>query len=130
MSDGVVTELVEKFRDVEKEIAEEKGDFRLFALVLRDGAPNRWDVLISAPWTGGDPKERLKYFVGQIKSRVGADDLINISRVIVLKPTEESVKTFNRAFDVKHGRLEVKDIEVRGILIKQAFIITSRKRPG
>ena len=128
MSHLVMSEFVEKFRDLEKEIADEKGDFRLFALVLREEAPNRWDLLVSAPWANDDPIEPLKYLADQIKSRVKARDLINLSRIIVLRPSEESVKRLNREFSVKHGKVEVRDTELLGRPIKQAFILTSQRR--
>jgi hypothetical protein len=66
-----VPELTEKFAELESHIAEEKGPFTLFALFMREDAPDRWDLIVSAPWAGGDKRSVVDYFVGQIKARLG-----------------------------------------------------------
>ena len=43
-----VEQMVEKLASVEREVSSEKGDFRLFALFLREDAQDRWDLLVSA----------------------------------------------------------------------------------
>ena len=58
-----VTELTEKFAELESHIAEEKGDFAFFALFLPEDAPYRWDLVVAAPWASGDTRVTVEYFV-------------------------------------------------------------------
>jgi hypothetical protein len=43
-------EIAEKLRDLERELKDEKGPFAYFALVREGEAPDRWDLVVSAPW--------------------------------------------------------------------------------
>src|SRR2546426_600860 len=91
-----VPELTEKFAELESRIAEEKGPFALFALFMREDAPDRWDLIVSAPWAGEDKRSVVDYFVGQIKSRLGEQGLTRFGRrnsrqrfASLLQPTEQ-----------------------------------------
>ena len=101
-------ELSGRFRDLESRIAEEKGGFALFALFMREDAPDRWDLIVSAPWIGSDKRRAVDYFVEQIKARLGAQDLTWLARIVVVDP----LSTF------------------LGMPVKHAFIITSRRPPA
>lgn len=119
--------LAEKFASLEARISEEKGPFCLFALVLREDAPDRWDLLISAPWLDYVNLETaVTYMVDEIKSHLGADALIQLSRIIPIDPNQEPVRELNRSIQVEHGIVELKDCVFFGLPIKQAFIITSQ----
>ncbi len=120
--------LVEKFIAVEKEIAEEKGGFTLFALFLREGSPDRWDVVVSAPWFGNDEKSVLDYLVMKLQSHLAPEELIKLSRIVVLEPDNPGVKDVNKAVNVEHGRVEMFDVDFFGLDIEHAYIITSDQK--
>lgn len=120
-------ELIDKYTELELHIAEEKGPFVLFALFMREDAPGRWDLMVAAPWAGDDRRSVVDYFVSKIKSRLGAESLISLSRIIVIDPQEAGVQAFNRAIQVEHGRVEVRDRDFFGQSIKHAYIITSQR---
>jgi len=122
-----VFELTEKFAELEAHIAEEKGPFVLFALFMREGAPNRWDLIVSAPWAGDDKRGVVDYFVDQIKSRLGAESLICLSRIVVINPEDPDVQALNREIQVEHGRIEMRDTDFSGVTIKRGYIITSQR---
>jgi len=77
---------IEKFISLEKEIADEKGDFVLFGIFLREEAPNRWDVVISAPWFGENKNESLNFIVQKFTSKLEEQELIMLSRIVLLDP--------------------------------------------
>jgi len=120
-------ERIEKFISIEKEIAEERGEFSLFALFLREDSPDRWDLVVAADWFGGDQKRTLDYFAKKLKSRLRLVELIKISRIILLQPNEASVKSILQAFEVEHGCVEVRDSVFFGLHIKRGYIITSKR---
>ncbi len=125
-----VTDLTQKFADFESRISGEKGDFALFALFMREDSPDRWDLMVSAPWTGDDKQSAVNYFVGQIKSSLGDQGLTSLSRIVVIDPQDAAVQALNRAIQIEHGRVEVRDSEFFGLAVKHAYIITSKRAPA
>jgi hypothetical protein len=123
-----MNELVDRFGSLEAEIANQRGSFALFALVSREDLPDRWDLLISAPWATKNRQDAVKYLVGEIQSHLPPQDLINLSRIVVVDWSEPPVQAFTDTFQVEHGRVEVMEKNIFGLPVKHAFVITS-KRP-
>ena len=120
-------DIVEKLAAVEKRVSEEKGPFSLYALFLREDAPDKWDLVVSAPWFHSGDKKTLDYLTGQIQSSLKPHELIMLSRVVVVEPTDRAVSAIHRAVNIEHGDVEVKDSSFFGLPIKHAYIITSQK---
>lgn len=120
-------ETAERFADLEKQIAAEKGPFRLFALFSREDFPDRWDLIVSAPWVQGDRKPVLDYFVTKIKKRLGPEQLVSLARIVILDADNPAVDAVNRAMHVEHGIAEVQNSNFFGLDIPHAFIITSNR---
>jgi hypothetical protein len=120
-------ELAEKFGTLESQIAKEKGAFAFFALFLREDAPHRWDLIVSAPWIGGDARAAVDYFVSQIKSRLGEQEILALSRIIVADPGNAALQALTREIEVEHGRVEVRDTDFFGQSVKHAYFITSKQ---
>ncbi len=118
--------LVERFAPLEASISARKGDFVLFALFLREGAPNRWDLLVAAPWLSKDQQTAVGYLVEEIKSVIGADALLSLSRIIVFDPYHVELQDFNRRVQVEHGDIEIRDRDIFGQTIREAHVITSK----
>ena len=124
------SELTNKFAELESHIAEEKGAFALFALFMREDAPDRWDLIVSAPWAGGDKQRVVDYLIGQIKSRLGEEGLPSLARIVVIDPQDAAVQALNRAVQIEHGSVEVRDSTFFGLPVKHAYIITSKRPPA
>ena len=118
---------VEKFIAIEKEIVAEKGDFILFGLFLREESPNRWDVVISAPWFDKDKKDPLDFVISKLRARLKPDEMVMLSRIILLNPSEDFVKNVNFMIRIEHGMAEFYECIVNGMHIKHAFVITSKQ---
>lgn len=123
-------EFTAKFAWLESQIAREKGDFTLFALFMREDVPDRWDLIVSAPWVGEDKDALVSYLVGQIRSRLGKEYLTYLSRIVPVDPDAVAVRDLNRAIQVEHGNVEVRDSTFFGLAIKHAHIITSKRPPA
>ena len=122
--------LSQRFHALESHIAAEKGAFAFFALFLREDAPDRWDLIVAAPWIGSDEQAAVDYFVDQIKARLGAQNLISLSRIIVADPHHLAVQALNREIQVEHGEIEIRDRTLFGQPVKRAIIITSKLAPA
>ena len=123
-------ELSDRFRELESRVAHERGGFVLFALFMREVVPDRWDLIVAAPWAGNDKSGVVDYFVEQIKSQLGPQGLTRLARIIVADPQDPDVQALNRRIQTEHGGVEVRDIHFSGLPIKHGFIITSKRAPA
>lgn len=123
-------EFTDKFAELESRLAEEKGGFVLFALFMREDAPDRWDLMVAAPWATGDKRSTVDYLVDEIKSRLGDEALTRLARIVVIDPEDPGVQKLTRAIRIEHGGVEVRDSDFFGLPVKHAYIITSRQAPA
>ena len=121
---------VNKLLVLEREISSQRGDFALFALFLREDVPDKWDLVVAAPWFGADDRKTLDYLSQKIRSRLKPQELLTISRIVVVGPSDPSVKAIQRVLSVEHGAAEFKNCNFFGLQIKQAYIITSKRAAG
>lgn len=118
-------EQAEKLQAVEKKISDSKGRFELFALFLREDAPNKWDLLISSDWARKDKKAALKEIIQEIQSVLTQQEILMLSRLIVLEKDDAALKALHGAMRVEHGLAEISDSNFFGLAIKHAYLITS-----
>jgi len=120
-------ETQEKLALLEREVSKEKGEFSLFGLFLQEDAhdKDKWDLLVSAPWLEVDKKEGLAYLANEIRKRLEPDEVLSISRIVVLEKGTPFLKAIHKTVKVKHGKVEVKDSNFSGVQIAQACISTS-----
>jgi hypothetical protein len=117
---------IEKFKLIEKEIAGERGDLSLFALFLREDS-DKWDVVVAAPWLSEHEKSDLDYLVKKVKEHFEIQEMLALSRIIVVSPSDEAVKSINDSYKVEHGMNEIEDSEFFGMPMEHAYIITSNQ---
>ena len=120
-------ELVDKLRLLETEISQKKGDFSLFALLLREDSPNRWDLVVSAPWFWSDKKKTLDYLAKQLRSRLTSDEILSLSRIVLIEESNPGLHALQQAFHVHHTPTEFQDCNLFGLQIQHGYIITSKR---
>jgi hypothetical protein len=125
----MVPEIAKKFAKLESELAKEKGGFTFFALLMREALLDRWDLIVAADWLGQDRGAAIDYLVDEIKSKLGAEYLVQLARIIPVDPDNANLAEFIRKVEVEHGNVELRDETIFGQDIKRAHIITS-KRPA
>jgi len=128
---------------IEKYLANQKGEFKLFALFLRDGS--LWDVLVSARWIDANKQQALKIITEQLTTKLNKDELISLSRVVVINQdnfrdksfristaktfVSETLSAINQFLPVGKKIAEIHDKNFFGLDIKQAFFFSpSRKK--
>ena len=121
-------EITEKLKELEQKIAAEKGSFLLFALFLREDAPDRWDLLVAAPWIPKNKNTALKYFSDKLIRTLSQKELLKLSRIAIIDPDEPALAAIQQAMHVEHSIAEIKDSNFFGMQIKHAYIITSRRQ--
>lgn len=122
-----MNELIQKMLSIEKDLVHQKGDFRLFALFLRDGSPGKWDVLVSADWIDANKQQALRLIIEQLTSRLNKDELMSLSRVVVINTDNKGLPAIQPFMPVKHGITEIHHKNFFGLDIEQAFLISSKR---
>jgi hypothetical protein len=125
-------ELLNKLRDSAGEIATEKGEFTLFALLQReDAVGGKWDLVVAAPWIGEGRLETLKYLAGRITPRLSLEELLSLSKMVTVFPNDEPVRRLIQAFPVIPDQkpVEIRDWDYDGMPIARGYILTARPAP-
>ena len=120
-------EIADKLRNIEIELSKENGDFELFALFLREDAPNKWDLIISSDWARKDKKSALNTIVAKIQGSLTTEETVKLSRIIILNKDDTALNALHGAMHVEHGVAEISDSNFFGLAIKHAYLITSKR---
>ena len=120
--------LAEKLVSLEGQISKEKGAFALFALFLREEVQDRYDLVVSSSWIEEDKKAALDYLAKQLRSCLEPQELLSLSRIVLVDLDNPSLRAINKAIKVEHGLSEVKNGTFFDLEIKHAYIITSKKQ--
>ena len=119
---------IEKFRRVMQDVSATRGEFVLFGLFLREEAPDKWDLVISAPWLEAEKLKALREFVEKATPIVGSQELLVLSRIVTLSPDDSNLDALLQAVQVDNGPLELWNPDFFGLDIKHAYILRA-KRP-
>ena len=120
-------EIAEKLVRAEQEMAAHKGRFLVFGLFLREQAPDVWDLVVAAPWVVENKSASLQYISDKISSALQPDELVKLSRIVLVEPDNPSVAALHQAIKVEHGISEIKDCHFSGMEIRHAYLITSQR---
>jgi hypothetical protein len=125
-----ISALVEKLLDIEARINLEAGSLVLFALIERDDAPGKWDLVVSAAWAKERQKDLLNRIALQVKNNLRWEEKVILSRILILDPQDPFVRAINNMVNVEHGRDRLSNFLVNGVSIKDSYIITSHRPKG
>lgn len=123
-------EIVEKLKQQENNMAQEKGPFDLFALFLREDAPDKWDLVVAAQWIEKNKQDALKYITEALHKSLTQSEILKLSRIAIIDKSNPALEVFQRAIHVEHGMSEIKDSNFFGLQIKHVYLITSQRREG
>ena len=121
-----MNDFFKKFERIESEISSSKGEFVLFAVFLREDAPDKWDMVVSAPWLHKESRQLLEDIVMVVKKYLSSD-IIRLSRVVVLDNNDPALKAIQKAVNVDQGGVEIHNSNFFGLQIKHAYIISSKR---
>lgn len=123
-------ELVGKLQTLERETSEEKGPYSLFALFLREDAPDVWDLVVSAPWIEADKSAALRYLSTGLNRLATSGELTRLSRIVIIEQENPALAAMQSSIVVEHGAAEIQSSNFFGLQIRHAFVITSRRANG
>jgi hypothetical protein len=76
---------IKKYEEIKNRIQKERGDLDFFGLILREDAPNVWDLVVSAPWAEADKWSALRYLADVLKAELKPQEIVQLSRVVILE---------------------------------------------
>lgn len=121
-------QIVEKLQKAEAMMTGEKGAFDLFALFLREDAPNKWDLMIAADWIDQDKADAIKYVAGKVQDVLSKEELLSLSRIVIIEESNSDLTAFQETYTVEHGSTEIQNCNLFGQQINHAYLITSKRR--
>jgi hypothetical protein len=123
-----MSDMVEKLRPVEHEIAAESGEFALFALFHIEGSlHDNWDLILAAP--GLDEKTRdkaVRRILQVLRTRLSIRDFLRVGRVVILPVVHPDVSALIRRYPAEDRVVEICHRELLGQYIDEGYIMTSR----
>jgi len=122
-------DLAQKLAPGAQTLTDEKGPFNLFALFLREGAPDVWDLVVAADWIERDQSRALAEISKRVSAFLRPSEITRISRVVIVEKTNPSVKAIASTMPISHGVAEVANSTFFGLAIRRAFIITAQMDP-
>jgi hypothetical protein len=120
-----MNELVDEMLQVVRELADEKGKFRLFALFLREEGVGKWDVVASAPWIDVDRWHAIEVIVASMKKHVAPERMLMLSRVAPVQEDAPAVVAINRAIRTQHSAVEFVNSTFFDMPMRHAYILVS-----
>lgn len=124
----MITPLVDSLSRVRNELTRDHGEFRVFALFAREDVPEKWDLLLSAPWGDDDPDEALRVTVKSLKNALAPSDRRLIPRIVWLRPSEMSeewlgaLREIGATMHVKNSCVVVKYAVFNGVPVRDAVL--------
>lgn len=113
----------DKFPQIRSEIIADKGELTLFALFLREGAEDRWDLLVAAPWLDGDEADGLRYLSKKLNAKLSEREMIELSRIVLIEQNDPGLKKLLRNTRVEGGEVrELENSTFAGLSLRRAII--------
>jgi hypothetical protein len=117
---------LDRFRQMLSQIQSERGGVVLFGLFEREDSPQKWDLVISAPWVVPNRKAAVDGIVIRLHTLFKPEELTFLSRVIALSPTDGFVLQVTGALGVTGGAVtHVQDSWFNGMVLHNAVILQS-----
>jgi hypothetical protein len=124
-----IENIVRKLKGYEKTMAEKKGPFDLFGLFLRDDAPGKWDLLVAAEWIEENKEGSLKYIVDMVQKGLSKEELMKLSRVVVVDEGNLGLDGLYRAVGSARDT-KIYNSNFFGLQLKYVYLMTLRGKRG
>jgi hypothetical protein len=101
--------ILDKLKSILLDLEKEQGRVLVFALFLRGDSPARWDLVVVAPWLDSGNVKSYNIVATKVQNLLSADEIIQLSRVVILDPDDPVVSFLQDSYTVPNGTF--KEIE-------------------
>ena len=116
---------LEKLTAVEQTLAADCGPFSFFALALREDSPDRWDLLVSAPWISASERDALKRIANAVTGALSDPEILKISRIVILNKSDSLIHALHATFPGQIHNEMMQDLVSNGLAIKYLYVFVS-----
>jgi hypothetical protein len=118
--------MLEKYLTIMQTLLQEKGPFKLFALLELSNMACEWDVVLSAEWLPGkDKMETLGFVIDKIRAVLTHQEYLKIARVILLDVNEPFVNEFQKFLEQHNNPKIIPTVEIEGVEITKGRVLIS-----
>jgi hypothetical protein len=114
--------MVEKFKTILKEIKSSKGEVELFALMRMDELPDKWSIILSAPWAKEGDLEVFKDILNLIKLNLSQEELSTIARISIFPRTDHFIEELLSKYT---SGASISNEKINGNQIHEGYILDS-----
>jgi hypothetical protein len=109
------------------EMASQKGDFTLFALLRRaDAVGGMWDLVVSAPWFKNSTLAATQEVVDLLTKSMGRKALLQFSRIVALAGDDPTVGFFLKNVPVEDGERGLQRTDLFGLQIEEGIVFRAK----
>jgi hypothetical protein len=120
---------LKKLGTLELSLSRDKGEFELFGIVLRENSSlEKWDLVVAAPWLDPGERESFQTIADGLQATFPREEVLQFSRIVILEKGNPFLESVLALVSVEHGLHELGDMELSGVSIQRAYIITARRR--
>jgi hypothetical protein len=121
---------LEKLAALELTMSSTRGPFEFFGVLLRENSPEKWDLIVAAPWLDPNQRESYQAIADALQAALTRDEFLEFSRIVILEKGNPLLKDLFAMTSCEHGLFELRDLTLSGISIRIIYILTSLRRPA
>lgn len=123
---GPMNRVVKKLREMERDLSEGKGGFVFFGLTLPEEDARIWRLVMAAPWISGHQPEDIGFITKEMKNYLTPKERNNLS-IRLIGCDDPGLEPIHEALEMRHGLVEVFDVDLFHETIRRAYIITAQR---
>lgn len=128
-------EILTKLKSVVQSLEKENGSILFFALFLREGSLQMWDIVVAAPWLSSSERKAYEIIVSKVQSALSSTEIVQISHVVILDNTDPALAFLQEVCPLTNGGFKEspKDFSIEplsakfGFTISKAYILRCQK---
>ena len=117
----------DRLRKAMREIARKKGEFTVFALLMRADAPGTWDLVVAAPWLEKGRLKALSEFTQLLAESIGEQFLRQFARIVTINQLDPRLKAIISTLSVDDGAIRIQSSDLSSLNIEDAIIMRAKR---
>ena len=119
--------MVEKIKNLIRQVEADKGGIVLFMLWKDAPEVDKWAVVISASWLNAvDQRTSLDYWIKILQRNLDQQELLSISRVSFLRTDDPFVQMMTRSLNVSGGAVRFTNNQIGNYFVNDAIIFEAK----
>lgn len=118
---------IDRLRQAMRDITAQKGDFTLFALLMRSDAPGTWDLVVAAPWLKKGKLKAISELTELLAQSIGEQSLLQFARIVTIDELDPRLKAIVSKFSVDDGHISIQSSDLFGLDIEEAIIMRAKR---